>query len=157
FLTLGSDLSAEFGTIPVRSIREEEIRDMIDASVPVIQAGYGGEESKSLSAHFNCSIVDVSDSEINLVIHQCDSLWGDSGSPLLLFDRDRYSVLAVDSRFNSYEGESKILNLAVDSRAFYETYVSLGGLPASPSAEQADSMRPAVLDNLTDGDRVSPP
>ncbi|MGK7907030.1 MAG: serine protease [Synechococcus sp.] len=123
FLTLDKELGSEFGTINIFSIEKRTLETAIVESWSISQAGYGGEEADKLSAHFNCQIIDFF--EDNTLFHECDALWGDSGSPLLVRNGNNYQVLAIDSKFSSYKDESDLRLKAVDARAFYETYLEL--------------------------------
>ncbi|MEO0803799.1 MAG: trypsin-like serine protease [Cyanobacteria bacterium J06642_2] len=155
FVEISKELGVDFGIIEVDSIQTVEIQHLINGSVPIVQAGYGGEEAKHLSAHIDC--LTAAQYENNIVVHTCDSLWGDSGSPLLRRDGNQYKVFAVDSQFNSYEDEIEILSLAVDARAFYETYAKLTDSLPETSASPIDTGSSASkADKTNKTDRIHP-
>lgn len=91
------------------------------APMKVTQAGYSGDSDTVLTAHGGCEIYHAFDDMT--VAHECDTMVGDSGSPLFLTkpgpgDALRFAIVALESAvYNRPEGP---LNIAVDSRAFHE-------------------------------------
>lgn len=84
----------------------------------VTQAGYSGDSDTVLTAHGGCEIYHAFDDLT--VAHECDTMVGDSGSPLFLASRrngrPHFAIVALESAVYNQPGGP--LNIAVDSRAF---------------------------------------
>ncbi len=95
----------------------------------VAQAGYSIDLPFSLSAHRGCSIGNVFAN--GTFAHDCDTLPGDSGSPLFLSQDGREYVVAIDVAAECDTDGRVVRNIAVDVRGFYEAYRSLAGRPTA--------------------------
>lgn len=133
FLTLSSELGAELNFINIYPLDEPILEKIVKSSWPVSQAGYGGHMAEQLSVHSNCLV--TNDLGENAVFHNCDVLWGDSGSPLLIDFGDGNQILGVCSRITGYADDSEIKDLAVDARAFYQTYIELSNASFDPATQ----------------------
>jgi protease YdgD len=58
----------------------------------MVRAGYGRDHAHRLWMHKGCAIAEVSQ---GLILHDCDSMPGDSGSPLLLFGRGAPTLIGI--------------------------------------------------------------
>lgn len=65
----------------------------------LLQAGYSWDTGEHLSGNIGCHIVAVN--RDNTFAHECDTTRGDSGSPFLVRNGERYQVVGVDSNFRS--------------------------------------------------------
>ena len=82
---------------------------------PVSQAGYSWDAPGRLTGHIGCQIVAGLDDKT--IFHECDTTFGDSGSPIFIEREDGYFIIALDSQFfDMPKGDSRYL--AVDSRSF---------------------------------------
>lgn len=63
------------------------------------QAGYSWDTGDHLSGNIGCHMVAVYPD--NTFAHECDTTRGDSGSPFLVRNGDRWQVVGVDSNFRS--------------------------------------------------------
>lgn len=77
------------------------------------QAGYSGDSDDLLSAHIGCFVREFRAS--NVLVHHCDLMSGDSGSPIFFEEAGQFKIIAVNSAI--YRGP-RSANVAVDSRAF---------------------------------------
>ncbi len=118
-VTLDRDLGNVVGWLNIHLLDPSEMSLIANGGLLVDQAGYSRDTGMNLSGNRGCRVtVAYPDSSI---LHECDTTFGDSGSPLLVRVGDEWQIIAVESRM--YETESKTSpfpsgSLAVDSRAF---------------------------------------
>lgn len=115
FVLLDQPIGNRTGYFSVHRMTEADLADAARGNWrKLVQAGYSGDSSDQLSAHFGCRILSVDPN--NRIGHQCDIMSGDSGSPIFFADeRGDWQVIAVNS--SVYVGP-RPKNWAVDSRAF---------------------------------------
>ena len=114
FVLLSEPIGDKVGHFSVHELITEEIEDAVGRDwEKITQAGYSGDTEYQLSAHVDCLIVDYYSD--NTISHECDTLPGDSGSPIFIERDGEYKVIALDSAV--YAG-ARPNNIAVDSRAF---------------------------------------
>lgn len=87
------------------------------AGARLARAGYGRDRPHLLSLHEGCTLLGQSDT---ILLHDCDTTYGDSGSPLLMF-RDGgvsgdVSIIGIATGAATRNG--KVIGLGVDVRAF---------------------------------------
>lgn len=119
FLVLSEDLDEDAGIIPVHPLTAAELyQAMGNAWHRVTQAGYSADNENLLTSHPGCPIIRVFDDLT--IFHQCDTLQGDSGSPLFVEIDGRPRIIALESAtYSNPEGQFDF-NMAVDARAFYQ-------------------------------------
>ncbi|NBC31915.1 MAG: trypsin-like serine protease [Alphaproteobacteria bacterium] len=119
FLVLNEPLDAEAGVIPVYPLTAAELhRAMEGGWHRITQAGYSADTENRLTAHRGCPVIRVFDDLT--IFHQCDTLQGDSGSPLFIEVDGGPRVVALESAtYGNPEGPFDF-NMAVDARAFYQ-------------------------------------
>jgi len=93
-LELAEDVSETTGTLPLATWTNERLAAAVGAGQPVVQAGYGQDKAHILTIHDGCRFLALR-LEGKLIIHDCDAVKGDSGSPLLLKGADGYVVVAI--------------------------------------------------------------
>ena len=121
-LFLAEPVGETAGWVAVERTRRKELEQLRGAHEPIVQAGYSYDAAHLLSAHLGCALDAVHDD--NTISHQCDSLQGDSGSPLLIAREGGYRLVALDSA--AYDGEGNYpRNVAVDARAFWKAVARL--------------------------------
>lgn len=81
----------------------------------MLQAGYSSDRPHMLSVHEDCDLVGVTGG-VPLLLHQCDAIEGDSGSPLLLYRDGRYGVIGLHTARVVSEGVE--YGVAIPSEAF---------------------------------------
>ncbi|MEZ5670729.1 MAG: trypsin-like serine protease [Alphaproteobacteria bacterium] len=81
----------------------------------LLQAGYSEDRPHVLTVHEDCGLVGVA-GEVPLLLHECDAIEGDSGSPLLLRQDGRYGIIGLHIARTDSEGFE--LGVAVPSAAF---------------------------------------
>ena len=77
-----------------RPLPVTEMAAMVGAG-ELVRAGYGRDRSHLLAIHRGCSVVSGDLAQHGALLHRCDSAPGDSGSPLLLFDRGTPSIIGI--------------------------------------------------------------
>lgn len=77
----------------------------------VTQAGFAHDHSQVLTAHQRCQVTSLV--EDNTLEHQCDTLSGDSGSPLWLVTENGPELVAVQSSAPDWFNRDKADNTAV--------------------------------------------
>lgn len=103
--------------------RAELQRAIIAAHSRVIQAGYPADHIDYLYAHQNCLITGWA--QLAILSHQCDTLPGDSGSPLLLHTTSGLRLIAVQSSAPAPEDRYQADNRAVAVTAFAAKLMTL--------------------------------
>ncbi|WP_075181845.1 serine protease [Pantoea sp. 1.19] len=89
----------------------------------VTQAGYPEDHLDTLFSHSNCLITGWAQKTV--LSHQCDTLPGDSGSPLLLRTPDGWQLVAVQSSAPAAKDRDRADNRAVAVTAFREALLQL--------------------------------
>jgi protease YdgD len=96
FLFLSEALGEELGWMDVAPFSHDEKWGSIHGQgVAVMQAGYSYDLPNVMTANLDCPILAVT--EINTISHQCDTLPGDSGSPLFIETAEGYRIVGVES------------------------------------------------------------
>ena len=118
FLTLDRPIGHEVGWMSIEPLTTSDLeRSVLNGSLYVMQGGYSGDSLSFLSANLNCPVIDVWDD--NTIFHECDTLQGDSGSPLFVADGDVYRIVALESATYFNDDGPYDFNMAVDARAFW--------------------------------------
>lgn len=117
-LTLARPIGDNAGWLTVAPLRQPELDTWAASGRTVMQGGYSADGMAFLSANIGCPIVNVWDD--NTIYHECDTLQGDSGSPLFVRDGDGYRLIAVESATYPNEEGAYDFNMAVDARAFWQ-------------------------------------
>ncbi len=90
---------------------------------PYTQAGYSADKSQVLTAHVNCPVWGI-DKTLNLALHGCNALPGDSGSPIIVQQPGgRYRLLAIHVGYAATGGSGT--GIAVPALSFMETLMSV--------------------------------
>lgn len=89
----------------------------------VTHAGYPGDYPQQLYAHYDCQVTGWAQREI--LSHQCDTLPGDSGSPLLLKTEQGWQLIGLQSSAPSPDDRSLADNQAIAVTAFRDELTRL--------------------------------
>ena len=86
-------------------------QSLTKAEYRVTQAGYPSDQLDTLLSHPGCHVTSLN--ELGMLEHRCDTLPGDSGSPLLLQTSNGWRVVGVQSSAPDAENRQQADNLAV--------------------------------------------
>ena len=144
FLTLDRPIGNEAGWLLLAPLSAAELRSAeaglwlgeSGQLLSVMQGGYSADAASFLSANIGCRILRVWDD--NTIFHDCDTLQGDSGSPLFVRDGNDYRVIGVESATYPNDDKPYDDNMAVDARAFWKGPSGLDTAPAPPAAPAPD-------------------
>ncbi len=142
FVVLDQPIGAATGTIPVYALRSDDLYYLAQNSWGrVDQAGYSSDRPEGLTGHLDCRIENYHTA--GWVEHNCDTVPGDSGSPLIVERDRRHYVVAVASGVRCRRNGTSVYNTAPDARVFYETFRSLahGGRIVEPGTVTGQSTR----------------
>lgn len=118
FLTLDRPIGNTVGWMVIEQLATADLESaVLSGEAYVMQGGYSGDSKEFLSANLRCPLIDVWDD--NTVFHECDTLQGDSGSPLFVAEGGRYRIVAVESATYPNDEGPYDYNMAVDARAFW--------------------------------------
>ncbi|MEJ6392360.1 trypsin-like serine protease [Gymnodinialimonas sp. 2305UL16-5] len=123
FLFLAEPIGNQVGFMDFGALSALERSALEGGTGPdILQAGYSFDQDGVLTGNLACPFVEVTDD--NLLIHECDTLQGDSGSPLFIEDGAGYRIVGVESRTDAQPDQPYDRNVAVyaeDIAAEFET------------------------------------
>jgi protease YdgD len=106
--------------VPIRAMPSARLPD---EAGEIALAGYGGDHAFVLSAHKGCT-AQTDAPAAGLIVHTCDSMPGESGSPLLLLEGDKAWLVgihsAVASEFAPRVGHRALAGYGVAASMFEE-------------------------------------
>jgi len=82
-LTLQKPIGKDLGFLTVRDLQLGQ---------SLIQAGYSQDKAHILSAHTGCKVLKKSK---RIILHDCDAVKGDSGSPIMVQEDDAYAIVGI--------------------------------------------------------------
>jgi protease YdgD len=85
------------------------------AGARLARAGYARNRPHLLSLHDGCAILGQSD---NVLMHDCDATYGDSGSPLLMDSAGGAFIVGMTTGIAKLKGDD--VGIAIDARAFVD-------------------------------------
>jgi V8-like Glu-specific endopeptidase len=96
FLTLDQPIGDQIGWMDVGPLtRDEGVALLAHDSIAVMQGGYSADQPDVITANLDCPILAILPN--NTISHQCDTLQGDSGSPLFIETAGGYRIIGVES------------------------------------------------------------
>jgi protease YdgD len=95
-LRIDRSLGDEVGIVRTRPLAF--YTDRYALLMTLFQAGYSWDTGDNLSGNLDCRIVEFEGDRV--IRHDCDTTFGDSGSPLMIRDGDDYFIVATDSEFD---------------------------------------------------------
>ncbi|RQW24148.1 serine protease [Rhodobacteraceae bacterium CH30] len=117
FVSLAQPLPQKFKPLPVFQGSGRTLRDALQRKHwRVSQAGYPIDDDSHLSAHLSCRVTaQFADGRLG---HQCDTLPGDSGSPLLLIHGKHAEIIAIQSSAPDAANRAQADNMALSTPAW---------------------------------------
>ena len=91
---LKNDVSAEVGTITLSNLNLEMFNQLRAHKTSFQQAGYSQDKAHILSMNTDCPIEGYSD-KYDVIIHDCDAVNGDSGSPVFYKENGLPKILGI--------------------------------------------------------------
>lgn len=106
--------------VPIRAMPAARLPD---EAGEIALAGYGGDRAFVLSAHKGCT-AQTDAPAAGMILHTCDSMPGESGSPLLLLDGEKAWIVGIHSAvatdFNPQVGHRALAGYGVAASMFEE-------------------------------------
>jgi protease YdgD len=117
---LADDIGLTAGMLDIHMLTQTDIDTINGEGMLVNQAGYSWDTGRNLSGNRGCRLTRAFADDSFL--HECDTTYGDSGSPILMRRGDDWEIIGLDSQYFDPESKNSAFqsgNLAVDSRAFF--------------------------------------
>jgi protease YdgD len=112
FVYLADPIGDRVGWMDVTGLSPEEIAAYRSGNGPeILQAGYSYDQQGVMTGHIGCPFVEIGPD--STLVHQCDTLQGDSGSPLFIEGEGRYRIIGIESHTNSQPREQYDQNVAM--------------------------------------------
>lgn len=130
FLFLTDPIGDQLGWMDIGPLTPQEQQALENGGGPsILQAGYSYDQQGVMTGHVGCPFVGVG--QFNELYHECDTLQGDSGSPLFIETPTGYRIIGVESHTRDNPDPSAPFNLNV---AMYTQYVldEFNVLPQTP-------------------------
>lgn len=119
FLRLEEPIGETVGWFNIAELDSSLRESLLGPDGPkVSQAGYSADSNRRLTAHIGCRLLRFEENDT--VLHECDTMEGDSGSPLFFAQDGQYWMIALESQWLLLGEE--VTNGAVDSRAFSQAF-----------------------------------
>ncbi|MCW9035546.1 MAG: trypsin-like serine protease [Rhodospirillales bacterium] len=120
-ITLEKPLGAVAGYLGVTGLTPEKLETLKREKAVFVQGGYSQDRKHIISAHINCSLGRFAN-EAPSLIHLCDAISGDSGSPLFTYLNGSFSIVAIHSatatEISKKTKKKSNFGIAVPSQAF---------------------------------------
>ncbi|MBF9036361.1 trypsin-like serine protease [Rhodobacterales bacterium HKCCE2091] len=129
FLFLADPIGEDLGWMSVGPFAPGDVAELEAGGGPqILQAGYSYDQQGVLTGHIGCPFVGIG--EPNELYHECDTLQGDSGSPLFVDTGSGFRVVGVESHSRPGERGPYNLNVAMYTEDVVAEMAALG-LPTS--------------------------
>lgn len=129
-----SDCKTPVKPLPVKKISEQAFVQEVAVS-EMARAGYGADRPYLLSVHRGCSAGLVVD-EPGLMLNQCDSRPGDSGSPILLLRAGEAFLIGLSSgatfEWSANTGYVALAGLGAAAASFVEALTNAQATEGNP-------------------------
>ncbi len=119
FLFLADPIGDQLGWMEIGTLSAQEVQALEAGGGPaILQAGYSYDQQGVMTGHLGCPFVGLG--QFNELFHECDTLQGDSGSPLFIEAGQGYRIIGVESHTRDNPDAHAPFNLNV---AMYTEYV----------------------------------
>lgn len=96
FVYLADPIGDLTGWMDVTGLSDAEVEALHNGRGPeIMQAGYSYDRDGIMTGNLDCTFVELGPS--STIVHECDTLQGDSGSPLFIEDGGRYRIIGIES------------------------------------------------------------
>lgn len=118
FLFLAEPIGNQVGWMSVGPLSPVEQGALqLGGELQILQAGYSYDQQGVMTGHIGCPFVGVDPA--NELYHECDTLQGDSGSPLFIRDAQGFRIVGVESHSRDNPDPSTSFNLNVAMHTEY--------------------------------------
>lgn len=93
-LYLSKDVAPITGVLPVSAVGRKSVKDIKAFTQTLTQAGYSGDRAHLLTIHKGCGVTSVSNSR-DILYHNCDTVPGDSGSPIFRVTKGQHRLVGM--------------------------------------------------------------
>jgi protease YdgD len=112
FVYLADPIGDSLGWMDVTGLSEAEIAAYAAGDGPdIMQAGYSYDQSGVMTGNLDCPFVELGPD--STLVHECDTLQGDSGSPLFIADGGRYRIIGIESHTDARPRDAYDRNVAM--------------------------------------------
>lgn len=135
FVYLADPIGDQLGWMEVGPLTDAEMASVVAGTGPdILQAGYSYDQQGVMTGNLNCPFVEIDGP--NELVHQCDTLQGDSGSPLFIETATGYRIIGVESRTDFTPRDPYDRNVAMYTNFIVAELAALaGGAMAAPAKE----------------------
>jgi len=136
FVYLAQPIGDQLGWMDVTGLSDAELAAYRAGDGPdILQAGYSYDRQGVMTGNLDCPFVTLGPD--STLIHECDTLQGDSGSPLFIAGEDgRYRVIAIESHTEAQPREPHDRNVAVYADSIMAEMRALAaGQTGAPSSQ----------------------
>jgi V8-like Glu-specific endopeptidase len=131
FVYLADPIGDELGWMDVTGLSEQELAAYGAGEGPdILQAGYSYDRQEVMTGNLDCPFVELGPD--STLVHQCDTLQGDSGSPLFIEGDGRYRIIGIESHTDAQPREPYDRNVAVYAESIMAEMWALAGAPSQP-------------------------
>lgn len=135
FVYLAEPIGERTGWMDVTGLSPDEIAAYRAGGGPdIMQAGYSYDRHGVLTGNLDCPFIELGPD--STLVHECDTLQGDSGSPLFIEDGGRYRIIGVESHTDAQPREAYDRNVAT-----YADYI-MAEMRALSAGQAGASARP---------------
>jgi len=125
FVFLEQPLGNQLGWMDVSPLTEAEVAAYEAGNGPdILQAGYSYDQQGVMTGNLDCPFIRIG--EENTLVHECDTLQGDSGSPLFIQSGGGYRIIGVESHTEPQPREPFDLNVAMHTEYVVEEAAKAG-------------------------------
>lgn len=133
FIFLDQNLGDQLGWMDIGPLTQDELSALTNGAGPeILQAGYSADQHEVLTGNLGCPFVQLGPQ--NTLQHECDTVQGDSGSPLFIEDGNGYRIIGVESHTNFLPEQEFDMNVAMYATAIVAEYQLLNAPAASGAA-----------------------
>lgn len=134
FMFLDQPLGDQLGWMDIGPLTQADLAAYAAGAGPdILQAGYSADQPDVLTGNLDCPFVELGPE--NTLVHQCDTVQGDSGSPLFVQDGDGYRIIGVEAYTDEQPELEFDINVAMYIAGVVTEFQSLalGGAAATPA------------------------
>ncbi|MBT3556288.1 MAG: trypsin-like serine protease [Rhodospirillales bacterium] len=133
FIVLRENIGLKTGWFGVSNLSRNALATIKQQGVPFVQSGYSRDKKMELTAHMGCEVEDFY-RELNLLVHRCDAVPGDSGSPIFIFKDGMPYLTSI--HVATTQSTKPVRGVSVPTETFVRGVLEKGdGMPQGPIEE----------------------